>query len=104
MLCPQNGDRIVTIDYVTSFHPMYNVNYARTSAARRATLAVGALALVGTHSRLALTACQHPPIPHCKNRHTISYLQGYPICPTLRVGVFLPYFESRISNLKFPII
>ena len=23
MLYPQNGDRIVTIDYVTSLHPMY---------------------------------------------------------------------------------
>ena len=29
VLCPQNGDRIVNIDYVTSLHPMYiiNVNY-----------------------------------------------------------------------------
>ena len=24
VLCPQNGDRIVTIDYVTSLHPVYS--------------------------------------------------------------------------------
>jgi len=24
MLYPQNGDRIVAVDFVTSFHPVYN--------------------------------------------------------------------------------
>jgi len=27
MLYPQNGDRIAAVDFVTSFHPMYNTNF-----------------------------------------------------------------------------
>jgi len=30
VLYPQNGDRIVTIEYVTSLHPMYTTQPART--------------------------------------------------------------------------
>jgi len=31
MLYPQNGDRIVAIDSVTSLHPMYRVNGLETN-------------------------------------------------------------------------
>ena len=29
MVYPQNGDRIVAIDFVTSLHPVYNVGLSR---------------------------------------------------------------------------
>jgi len=42
MLYPQNGDRIVAIDSVTSFHPMYNslvvCSHVAADAADRATV------------------------------------------------------------------
>ena len=28
-LYPQNGDRVLTIDFVTSFHPVYSLNVSR---------------------------------------------------------------------------
>ena len=42
MLCPQNGDRIVTIDSVTSLHPMHRPTYECARDLRReSTGAVG---------------------------------------------------------------
>jgi len=35
VLYPQNGDRIVTIDYVTSFHPMYSLQLVCESPKHR---------------------------------------------------------------------
>ena len=36
MLYPQNGDRIVTIDYMTSLHPMFSVHHKFTTGLRLA--------------------------------------------------------------------
>ena len=40
-LCPQNGDRIVTTDSVTSFHPMYSSSSSIAIAFSALTLLVG---------------------------------------------------------------
>ena len=32
MLCPQNGDRIMAVDSVTSLHPMYRVGASADSS------------------------------------------------------------------------